>query len=479
MTFAAVKEAGQDTRPLTRGGAELSHSDRGAIFFGACCSSPDVARLLETALPPWDSTDMRVALFGLVGLFVSSGLVACAPDSSTSDNLLPAPATASPGVLTATPLQPATNEQPATTEQPPSTQQPAAGTVPVPVAPSGGNEPRPDAQGPAGVGTAEGIPMGGGSPAIDAAAPSPAVLSGSTPNVADAGVGAPNPADAQTSTTPAQDAAAPSPTTDPTMGPAVPAPVEVRPEPNWPGRPSNFNGFDLYQFDVGDLNCRVAAPDIAAPGKPWVWRARFWGHKPGVDIALLRRGYHVAYVDVQNLFGSAAAIERFDAFYEFVTETNGLDRRVVLEGMSRGGLIVYNWAARNPEKVHCIYADAPVCDFKSWPGGLYNGTGNPSAWNSLLRAYEFTQQEAVAFEGNPIDNLQPLAEAGIPLMHVVGDADRTVPVAENTAVVEERYTAIGGSIQVIHKPNVGHVHGLADPTPIVEFVLRHSAASGR
>lgn len=43
----------------------------------------------------------------------------------------------------------------------------------------------------------------------------------------------------------------------------------------------------------------------------------------------------------------------------------GFNKKVALEGMSRGGLIVYNWAAQNPEKVACIYADAPVMDFKS------------------------------------------------------------------------------------------------------------------
>ena len=43
--------------------------------------------------------------------------------------------------------------------------------------------------------------------------------------------------------------------------------------------------------------------------------------------------------------------------------------------MSRGGLIIYNWATANPKKVACIYGDAPVCDFKSWPGGKGKGKG--------------------------------------------------------------------------------------------------------
>lgn len=140
--------------------------------------------------------------------------------------------------------------------------------------------------------------------------------------------------------------------------------------------------------------------------------------------------------------------------------------------MSRGGLAIYNWAAQNPDKVHCVYADAPVCDFKSWPAGFGTGSGSAGSWNTCKAAYGFTSDaEASAYGGNPVDNMHPLATAGIPVLHVVGDADTVVPVAENTALVESSYNTIGGWIKVIHKPGVGHVHGLADPTPIVDFIL--------
>ena len=69
----------------------------------------------------------------------------------------------------------------------------------------------------------------------------------------------------------------------------------------------------------------------------------------------------------------------------------------------------------------------------------------------------------------------PLAKAKIPLLHVVGDADVAVPVSENTAILEARYKKLGGKIQVIHKPGIGHhPHSLKDPKPIVDFILKHS-----
>ena len=81
-------------------------------------------------------------------------------------------------------------------------------------------------------------------------------------------------------------------------------------------------------------------------------------------------------------------------------------------------------------------------------------------------------KDALAYKGNPIDDLAPLAHAHVPLLHVVGDADQVVPLAENTNVLAQRYRALGGNIQIIVKHGVGHVHGLDDPTPIIQFLWR-------
>lgn len=246
----------------------------------------------------------------------------------------------------------------------------------------------------------------------------------------------------------------------------------------WEGERSSFHGFDQYDFTVDELPCKVVVPNGVADGTPWVWRARFWGHQPGVDIALLEKGFHVAYVEVGGFFGSSEAVARWDTFYDHLTAKKGFSKKPALEGMSRGGLIVYNWAAKNPDKVSCIYADAPVCDFKSWPGGKGAGEGSPKSWEQCLKAYGLTEAEALAYSGNPVDQIGPLARAGVPLLHVVGDSDVVVPVAENTAVLEARYKKLGGSIEVIHKPEVGHhPHGLEDPSPIVEFIVKHASSA--
>ena len=82
---------------------------------------------------------------------------------------------------------------------------------------------------------------------------------------------------------------------------------------------------------------------------------------------------------------------------------------------------------------------------------------------------------ALAYKGNPVDSLAPLAKAKVPILHVFGDADDVVPWDENTGVIAERYQKLGGSITLIRKPGVGHhPHGLDDSTPIVNFIVQHA-----
>jgi len=239
-----------------------------------------------------------------------------------------------------------------------------------------------------------------------------------------------------------------------------------------------WNGYERRDFVVEGRACLLVVPKEAAPGKPWIWRTEFFGHEPQGDIALLGKGFHVAYMDVQNLYGAPVALDLMDKYYEHLTGTRGLAKKAALEGFSRGGLFALNWAARRPERVACIYNDAPVCDFKSWPGGKGKGKGSKGDWANVLKVYGLTEEQALEYKLNPVDNLAPLAKAKIPLLHVCGDADDVVPLDENTRVVETRYKELGGDIRVIVKPGVGHhPHSLKDPAPIVDFVLKHAPAN--
>jgi lysophospholipase L1-like esterase len=236
----------------------------------------------------------------------------------------------------------------------------------------------------------------------------------------------------------------------------------------YPGKKSNWRGFDAYSFWFEGREAKIVAPKNIAPGKPWIWRAMFFDHEPQTDSALLERGYHVAFIEVTNLYGGPRAIKYWDHFYDYLTLVHGFSKKTVLEGLSRAGLVVFSWTTKNTEKVSSIYVDAPVCDIRSWPGPKH------PMWKDCLKELSLSEKDVPDYKGNPIDILGPLAKASIPILSICGDSDGTVPYKDNTAVLAKRYQELGGQIQVILKPGIGHhPHSLKDPTPIVDFILQH------
>jgi len=238
---------------------------------------------------------------------------------------------------------------------------------------------------------------------------------------------------------------------------------------------NNWNGFEIIEFKFNGFDAKIVFPNKANFAKNWIWRTQFWAHEPQTDIALLNQGFHVVYVDVVDLYGNKVAVSRLSDFYTFLIKNFGLNKKTVLEGMSRGGLDAFNWASENPNKVFCMYVDAPVCDIKSWPGGLGKGQGSKNDWEKCLKAYDLTELSVQDFKGIPLDNCIKLAKAKIPIISVCGDADTVVPFEENSQKLAEIYRAAGGKIELIVKKRIGHhPHSLKDPKPIVDFILKHS-----
>ncbi len=246
------------------------------------------------------------------------------------------------------------------------------------------------------------------------------------------------------------------------------APGRTAPPPAQRTNISLWHGFRRHHLSVSGRLAFVVDPDSTAEGAPWIWRATFWGFSPEVDVALLSEGFHVGYVETEDMYGSPRALAIWDEFYLVATGAHGLSKKPILEGTSRGGLYAYRWAEAHPEQVSAILGDAPVCDFRSWPKGR-SGAGSPADWSALKKEYGFaSEEEALRFADNPVDRLAPLARAHVLLVHVYGEADTVVPPAENTLLVAERYRALGGRIALFPKPGVGHVHGLRDTGPLLE-----------
>ena len=238
---------------------------------------------------------------------------------------------------------------------------------------------------------------------------------------------------------------------------------------------SEWHGYQMKEFDFLNKTARIVVPKKSVDGNPWIWRARFWGHEPQVDVELLKLGFHLVYVDVADLFGSNDAVEIWSQFYTYVTKSYQLNPKVVLEGFSRGGLIVYNWAAKFPDKVACIYADNPVCDISSWPGGKGVGKGSEQAWKICMSAHQISESSYEAFKDHPVTTADLVAKAGVPSIHVLNTEDQVVPLAENSEIIERVYKKYNGPYTSIVKEGLDHhPHSLKDPTPIVRFILKHT-----
>ena len=245
---------------------------------------------------------------------------------------------------------------------------------------------------------------------------------------------------------------------------------------DFPGVVSDYRGYECYQFDIDGHDARVAVPKTALPGRPWIWRMMFWDAFPSADIGLLERGFHVAYVDTGDTFASPDAIKLLNNLYDMLTTQHGFSLRPALEGLSRGGYCAYRWAYFNTNKVGCIYGDAPLCDVglvKQW------WLNNPEStmWPKLVDAYGLPlDADPSTIDGNPIDSLASLADAGIPILHVCGDIDDAAVNSVNNDIVQERYPKVGGKFTLIMKQNCPHhPHGLSDPTLVVNYIVAHCA----
>ena len=246
----------------------------------------------------------------------------------------------------------------------------------------------------------------------------------------------------------------------------------------WPGEPTDWHGYQRYDFQVDQRDAYVVVPKKPAQGNPWVWRARFPSFHTGADLLLLERGFHIAYINTDNMLGSPRAMDHWDAFYEVMTQRYQLNKQPALEAVSRGGLFAYRWASRNPDQVACLYADTPVCDFKSWPLGKGSGVGDAATWQRLLVQYEISEDEAIEFQQNPIDVLGPIAKAEIPLLHIISLNDHVVPPEENTYVLAKRYRELGGNIEIMEvqagtQESNGHHFSHPNPERVANFIQQN------
>ncbi len=193
----------------------------------------------------------------------------------------------------------------------------------------------------------------------------------------------------------------------------------------------------------GVTGLAVIVPRSVAPGKPWVFRADAITRDAVVDQALLARGFHIV---IPPLTAQSGAVRtQWNAAYQLMTE-HGLSKKPVMEGTGTAAGEAYAWAIENADKVACI-------------------VGRNPALRSLMS------------KTSPLENLGPLAKAGVPLLHV---CDKTDPwFNDQTKVVEQRYKELGGEIAVIiNEDDARYPLAVADQTRVVDFIVGEYKVNG-
>jgi pimeloyl-ACP methyl ester carboxylesterase len=229
------------------------------------------------------------------------------------------------------------------------------------------------------------------------------------------------------------------------------------------------------RFEVQDRPAFLILPETISPEAPTPWvlyaptlgknlpgKAEHWMFRQFLDA-----GIAIAGVDVGESYGSPKGRATYNALHKQLTQQHNFASQASLLARSRGGLMLYCWAADNPEKVSCIAGIYPVCNIASYPG-LKKACG----------AYSMTEAELTTnlTDHNPIDRLAPLAKAEVPIFHIHGDKDGTVPLEKNSAIVKERYDKLGGDmiLEVVEGQGHNMWPGWFESQRLVDFVIGHA-----
>jgi pimeloyl-ACP methyl ester carboxylesterase len=210
-----------------------------------------------------------------------------------------------------------------------------------------------------------------------------------------------------------------------------------------PGFTASYDRYDAAPSGTfRTAGMAIIVPRNVAQGKPWVFRADALDRSATVDQTLLAKGFHIVMPPLTAQSGMVQ--QQWDETYKTLVD-NGFSKKPVMEGTGASAGELYAWAIANPDKVSCIYAR------------------NPSLLSLMTKS-------------PPIDNLAPLAKAGIPILHHCGSLDPWLN--DQTRVVEKKYKDLGGQITVIVRDGEGHFPlAPKDPKPVVDFIVNHTRES--
>ena len=235
---------------------------------------------------------------------------------------------------------------------------------------------------------------------------------------------------------------------------------------------TDWNGYRMVTETIDQREVKIVLPNCE-PNAKLVIKTEYFDAFPNTQIALLEKGYHLAYIANKTRWFAPGDDDAKAKLVEYMADNYNTEKKAALIGMSCGGLQAIYFAAKYPQYVSCIHMDAPVINYLSCPAGL--GKATDSMMEEFINATGMSLIDLTLYRNHPLDNIPKLIENNIPVILVAGDSDGIVPYDENGIFVKEAYEKAGCTIKTIIKPGCDHhPHGLDDPTEIVKFIEKYS-----
>ena len=233
----------------------------------------------------------------------------------------------------------------------------------------------------------------------------------------------------------------------------------------FPGKKSEWNGCDRYDFKIDNRDATVVVPENALPGNPWVWRPAFFDAFPDIDRELLKLGFHITYFDTTNEWGRPEALAAAEKYYDFMVGEHKMMADPVMEGLSRGGYFSLRWAQTHPDKVGLLLLDNPLVDILALEHDSEFMADFLSKWGMESAAYD-------TFRDNAVYNMTPLVDHRIPLVLLSGGADTVVPYEKHGRILVDVYRRWGVPYKSIVRPGGGHhPHGSDHADVIAGYIM--------
>ena len=236
-----------------------------------------------------------------------------------------------------------------------------------------------------------------------------------------------------------------------------------------------WNGFDIERFEFEGVPALIVFPEAEKNGA-WALKTEYWDAFPGVEIDLLKKGFHLAWVKNISRFATKEDCDRKARFVKYIAKKYSLRKKCVPVGMSCGGAHAVQFAGYYPKLIDCLFIDAPVLNFSSYPAKL--GVGIENIFDVEFRtAYpDATRASLIGSTIHPICRAPKLIENKIPIIMLYGTEDKTVIYEENGALLVEAYKECPELLKVMPISLRGHhPHGktCGDNDDIIEFICEH------